>query len=75
MAYNSRSQQKRDTYANWLIASTAEKPFIPLDGELIIFTTNEQGATCSIIKVGNGINTPIDLPTANLIPITWTIIE
>ncbi len=48
--FNTRIQHKIDTYENW---NKAEN-FIPLEGELIIYTTNESGANETKIKIGDG---------------------
>ena len=48
--FNTRIQHKIDTYENW---SKAEN-FIPLEGELIIYTTNESGDNETKIKIGDG---------------------
>ena len=47
---NARIQHKIDTYENW---NKAEN-FIPLEGELIIYTTNESGIAETKIKIGDG---------------------
>ena len=48
--FNTRIQHKIDTYENW---NKAEN-FIPLEGELIIYTTNENGDAETKIKIGDG---------------------
>ena len=48
--FNARVQHKIDTYEHWKLA----KNFIPLKGELIIYTTNEEGNSEVKIKVGDG---------------------
>ena len=47
---NARMQQKIDTYENWSKATN----FIPLKGELIIYTTDEKGNEKIGFKVGTG---------------------
>ena len=47
---NARFQHKIDTYENWSKATN----FIPLKGELIIYTTNEAGDEQIGFKVGTG---------------------
>ena len=49
--YEARVQHKIDTWENW---NKAEN-FIPLKGELIIYTTNEDGDLETKIKIGDGI--------------------
>lgn len=48
--FNARIQHKIDTYANWEKATN----FIPLKGELIIYTTDENGNEKIDFKVGTG---------------------
>ena len=48
--FNARMQQKIDTYENWAKATN----FIPLKGELIIYTTDEKGNKKIGFKVGTG---------------------
>ena len=48
--FNARMQQKIDTYDNWSKATN----FIPLKGELIIYTTDENGNEKIGFKVGTG---------------------
>ena len=48
--FNARMQQKIDTYNNWSKATN----FIPLKGELIIYTTDENGNEKIGFKVGTG---------------------
>ena len=45
-----RIQHKIDTYAHWELA----KNFVPLEGELIIYTTDEYGNDKVGLKVGDG---------------------
>ena len=47
---NTRIQQKIDTYENWAKATN----FIPLKGELIIYTTDENKNEKISFKVGTG---------------------
>ena len=47
---NARMQQKIDTYENWSKATN----FIPLKGELIIYTTDENGNEKIGFKIGTG---------------------
>ena len=47
---NARMQHKIDTYENWEKATN----FIPLKGELIIYTTDENGKEKIGFKVGTG---------------------
>lgn len=58
--FNTRIQNKIDTYENW---SKAEN-FTPLLGELIIYTTNEKGEAETKIKIGDGITKVNDLEFA-----------
>lgn len=53
---NARLVQKSDTSANWNTASTAANPFIPLNGELIVYTDLNK------VKIGNGTDVVGDLP-------------
>ena len=48
--FNTRIQHKIDTYENW---NKAEN-FIPLKGEIIIYTTNDGGNPEVKIKIGDG---------------------
>ncbi len=57
---NVRTQHKIDTYENW---SKAEN-FIPLKGELIIYTTDENGNEIVKLKIGDGKTKVNDLPFA-----------
>jgi hypothetical protein len=41
---------KHDTEANWLAAGTATNPFIPKEGEIIIYDYDDGGR----IKIGDG---------------------
>ena len=52
-----RIQHKIDTYAHWELA----KNFIPLEGELIIYTTDENGDDKIGLKIGNGVDFVGDL--------------
>lgn len=47
---NTRMQQKIDTYENWSKATN----FIPLEGEVIVYTTDEDGNEKINFKVGTG---------------------
>lgn len=47
---NTRMQQKIDTYENWSKATN----FIPLKGEVIVYTTDEDGNEKINFKVGTG---------------------
>lgn len=58
--FNTRIQHKIDTYENW---GKAEN-FIPLLGELIIYTTNEKGEAETKIKIGDGTTNVNDLEFA-----------
>ena len=55
---NTRIQHKIDTLENWEKA----KNFIPLKGELIIFSSNENAQDVLGIKIGNDINYLHELP-------------
>jgi hypothetical protein len=57
---NARVQHKIDTWENW---SKAEN-FIPLKGEIIIYTTNEKGEAETKIKIGDGTTKVNDLEFA-----------
>lgn len=57
---NVRTQHKIDTYENW---SKAEN-FVPLKGELIIYTTDESGNEIVKLKIGDGKTKVNDLPFA-----------
>lgn len=48
--FNARIQHKIDTYDNWKKATN----FIPLKGEIIIYTTDEEGNEILSIKIGDG---------------------
>lgn len=51
---NTRVQHKRDTYANWSNKST----FVPLDGELIIYSDGKTGGSKTpAVKIGDGTTT------------------
>lgn len=52
-----RIQHKIDTYAHWELA----KNFIPLEGELIIYTTDENDDDKIGLKIGNGVKNVVDL--------------
>lgn len=58
--YNSRIQQKIDTYDNWKKATN----FIPLKGEIIIYTTDEEENEITSIKIGDGETGVNNLPFA-----------
>ena len=57
---NVRTQHKIDTYENW---SKAEN-FVPLKGELIIYTTDENGNEIVKLKIGDGETVVHSLPFA-----------
>ena len=66
--FETRIRSKRDTTNNWYNNPT----FIPLDGEIIIYTdyeskTNEKGEVINIpgIKIGDGQTYGVDLPFVN----------
>ena len=66
--YNTRIQMKSDTTANWV----AQRTFVPLAGEIIIYTdyetkTDDNGKTVNIpaIKIGDGSTYGVDLPFVN----------
>ena len=48
--FNTRVQHKIDTYEHWELAEN----FIPLKGELIIYTTDENGNANIQFKIGDG---------------------
>ena len=52
-----RIQHKIDTYAHWSLA----KNFVPYEGELIIYTTDENGDKNIGLKIGDGVKNVIDL--------------
>lgn len=56
--FNTRIQQKVDTWAHWSLATN----FKPLPGEIIIYTTDENGNETTAIKIGNGDDYVNDLP-------------
>lgn len=56
-----RMQQKHDIEANWTAASEASKPFIPLQGEIIIYDTDSTHS-CQRIKIGDGVTPVGNLP-------------
>ena len=58
--FNARIQHKIDTWENW---SKAEN-FKPLLGEIIIYTTDENGNENVKIKIGDGETLISDLPFA-----------
>ncbi len=51
---NSRIQHKHDTEANWIIAGNAAKPFVPKQGEIIIYDTDNY-YDYQRMKIGDGI--------------------
>ena len=53
-----RIQHKIDTYENWEKATN----FTPLKGEIIIYTTDENGYDKVGLKIGNGWDNVKDLP-------------
>lgn len=57
----SRHVQKHDIEANWIKAGKSENPFIPLNGEIIIYS----------IEVDAEGNT-LELPEGRAYPITYT---
>lgn len=65
--YNTRIRSKSDTTANWI----EQRTFVPLAGEIIIYTDYEtkieNNKTINIpgIKVGDGSTYGIDLPFVN----------
>ena len=59
---NTRIQHKTDTISNWEKA----KNFIPLKGELIIFTSDEKPYDFLGIKIGNETNYLHELPFISL---------
>lgn len=48
--FNTRIQHKIDTYENWRKAEN----FFPLEGEIIIYTTDKEGNEKLGLKIGNG---------------------
>ena len=58
---NSRIQMKHDTEANWISAGNATKPFVPRQGEVIIYDID---ATHDYerMKIGDGVTNINDLP-------------
>lgn len=52
-------QQKTDTQANWESANVNGAEYVPEKGELIIY--QENGATNSKMKIGNGVSSIKDL--------------
>ena len=59
-----RLQNKADTFENWEKATN----FIPLNGEFIIYTNgNGAGVTSPMLKVGDGVHNPHDLPFQNMV--------
>lgn len=58
--FNTRIQHKIDTYDNWEKATN----FIPLKGEIIIYTTDEEGNENPSIKIGDGETGVNSLPFA-----------
>ena len=63
MKYATRIQLKSDTEANWnqLAATQNSDGFIPLDGELIIYTADNEHQYCRL-KIGNGQTNVTQLP-------------
>ena len=66
MAYktaNTRIQLKSDTEANWNKAGPKDNSlgFVPLKGELIIYSTDE-AHPFSRLKVGDGVTNVVNLP-------------
>jgi len=61
MVIHARIAPKRDTTQNWQIHAD----FVPLNGEIIIYTDYKQtaeGENIPAIKVGNGVDVVADLP-------------
>jgi hypothetical protein len=56
-----RIQQKHDLEVNWIAASKAEKPFIPLKGEIIVYDIDEN-YDYERSKIGDGVTNVTDLP-------------
>ena len=58
--FDTRIKAKRDTTENW----TRVPRFVPLEGEIIIYTDREQldGQFVPGVKIGDGITPGIDLP-------------
>lgn len=65
--YNTRIRSKSDTTANW----NSQRTFVPLEGEIIIYTDYEtktvDGNIINVpaIKIGDGATYGIDLPFVN----------
>lgn len=51
--FKTRIQNKHDTEANWTTASNATKPFVPLEGEFIVYSPDSTH-TSPRVKVGDG---------------------
>ena len=56
--FNTRVKHKIDTYENWSKATN----FIPLRGELIVYSTDEWGENKIGFKTGDGVTTVVNLP-------------
>lgn len=54
---NTRIQQKYDSESNW---STVESTFVPLDGEVVVYGSND--LTSPKLKIGDGTTTLEELP-------------
>ena len=65
-----RHVQKHDIEANWIKAGNAEKPFVPLKAEIIVYDEYDSGnnkvADSVRYKMGNGIDNINDLPFIDL---------
>lgn len=61
-----RLVQKHDISKNWITASKAEKPFIPLKGEIIVYDIDEN-YNYERFKIGDGVTNVDALPFAGTI--------
>lgn len=70
--FNTRIQHKHDTEANWIRASRATNPFIPLLGEIIFYDADDN-YHYTRMKIGDGANTAEALPffSSQVQIITW----
>lgn len=58
---NSRFVQKHDIEANWIIAGNAANPFIPLEGEIIVYDADDKHGA-QRFKIGDGKTKITELP-------------
>lgn len=59
-----RIQQKHDTETNWITAANAANPFIPMQGEIIVYDIDKTH-DYERFKIGDGVTNVKDLPFAD----------